>query len=119
MGTRYVRPGDTLPVVLGGTVAVDDVDVVGTGLLGVALEAGVSGETINYRIAGVVNLPKVTGAVIAQGEQVYWDVSAGNVDDNAATPATGDFLCGYAMEAAGSGVLVIAVKINEGVPTVT
>jgi len=119
MSTKFVRPGETLPVVLAGTVAVDDVDVVGTGLLGVALSAGVSGDTINYGIEGVWNLPKVSAAVIAQGEQVLWDVSAGAVDDDAATPAAGDFLCGYADEAAGSGVLEIAVHINEQAPTVT
>ena len=119
MGTTYERPGNTLSVTLGGTVAVDDIDVVGTGLLGAALSAGVSGDEIEYSISGVHKLPKVTGAVIAQGEQVYWDVSAGNCDDAAATPATGDFLCGYAMEAAGSGVLVVSVLINRGAPAVT
>jgi predicted RecA/RadA family phage recombinase len=119
MGTTYIRPGETLPVALSGTVAVDDVDVVGTGLLGVALVAGVSGDTINYSIAGVHRLPKASAAVIAQGEQVLWDASAVEVDDDAATPAAGDFLCGYAMEAAGSGVLTVEVLINRAAPTVT
>lgn len=119
MTTKFVRPGDTLPVVLGGTVAVNDVDVVGTGLLGVALVAGVSGDTINYGIAGVWTLPKVSGAVIAVGEQVLWDVTAGAVDDDAATPASGDFLCGYAVEAAGNGVTEVDVLINQPAPSVT
>jgi len=108
-----------MDVTLSGTVASDDVDVIGTALIGVAGNDGVSGDVIPYAVKGVYYLPKVTGAVIAQGEQVLWDVSAGNVDDDAATPATGDFLCGFAVEAAGSGVLTIAVDINQRAATVT
>lgn len=119
MSTKYQQPGDVIDITLAGTVAVNDVDVIGTGLLGVALVAGVSGDVIPYGIEGVYNIPKVSGAVIAAGEQVLWDVSAGAVDDNLATPATGDFLCGYAVEAAGSGVTEIAVAINERAVTVT
>lgn len=119
MSTKFSQKGDVINVTLAGTVTADDVDVIGTGLLGVALASGVSGDVIAYGIRGVYYLPKVSGAVIAQGEQVYWDVSAGAVDDDAATPATGDFLCGYAFEAAGSGVTTIAVAINEQAPSVT
>lgn len=119
MGNKFVRPGSTLTVTLGGTVAVNDVDVVGTGLLGVALSAGVSGDVIVYGIEGVYTLPKASAAVIARGEQVLWDVSAGEVDDDAATPAAGDFLCGYAVEAAGNGVTEVDVLINRVAPSVT
>ncbi len=119
MGSRHVQEGRTMEVVAGGTVLVDDIDVIGTGLLGIALTAGVSGDVITYAIKGVFNLVKVTGAVIAQGEQVLYDSSAANVDDEAATPATGDFLCGTAFEAAGSGVLVVAVDINNTAQPVT
>lgn len=119
MTEKYVQKGDFLNVTLGGTVAKNDVDVIGTGLLGVALDAGVSGEIIAYGIRGVYILPKVTAAVIAQGEQVLWDVSAGKVDDDQATPAAGDFLCGMAFEAKGSSDTEIAVLINQPSPSVT
>lgn len=119
MTSKYSQQGKTMNVTLAGTVAVDDVDVIGTGLIGVAITGGVSGDVIAYAIDGVYYLPKVSAAVIAQGEQVLWDVSAGAVDDDAATPAAGDFLCGYAFEAAGSGVLTIAVAINKPAPSVT
>ena len=120
MGSRHVQEGRTMEVVSGGAVAVDDIDVIGTGILGVALTAALaSGDILTYGIKGVYNLVKVTGAVIAQGEQVLFDVSAANVDDEAATPATGDFLCGMAFEAAGSGVLVVAVDINNAPSAVT
>lgn len=119
MTTKFSQRGDAMDVVLAGTVAVNDVDVIGTALLGVAKTAGVSGDTIAYAIRGVYNIPKVSGADITQGEQVLWDVSAGAVDDDQATPASGDFLCGYAFETAGTGVTEIAVAINERAATVT
>ena len=119
MSTKFVKPGDTTDVVAGGTVAVNDVDVIGTGRIGVATIAGVSGDTIPYGVSGVWKLPKVSAAVIAKGEQVLFDVSAVKVDDDAATPAAGDFLCGYADEAAGNGVTEVAVDINKGAPAVT
>jgi hypothetical protein len=70
-------------------------------------------------------VPKVSGAVIAQGESLTWDVSAGSgagaFDDNAATPASGDVTgaAAFAFEAAGAGVTSLAVFFT-GVPgTVT
>ena len=92
--------------------------VVGTGLLGIAMNDGIIGDNIDTAIEGVFELPKVSAAVIARGDQVLWDASAAAVDDDAATPATGDFLCGTAMEAAGNGVTAIDVKINRPAPTV-
>lgn len=93
--------------------------VVGTGLLGVLMNDGLNTEQVDAAVEGVFELPKVPAAVIARGQQVLWDDSAGAVDDDAAVPAAGDFLCGYAWEAAGAGVLVVDVKINRPAPTVT
>lgn len=109
-----------MEVVAGAAVLVDAIDVIGTGLLGVAVTAAAaSGEVVTYAIKGVYTLVKVTGAVITQGQRVLFDVSADNVDDEAATPAAGDFLCGVAMEDAGAGVLEVDVDINNTQPTVT
>ena len=93
--------------------------VVGTGLLGIAMNDGANTEVIDTAVEGVYRLPKVSAAVILRGEQVLFDVSADEVDDDAAIPAAGDFLCGYAWEDAGAGVLFIDVKINRTAPTVT
>ena len=62
----------------------------------------------------------ITGAlrlagVIAQGETVDWDVSAGKVDDNAMTATTGD--CsdfGVALEAAAAGTSAVEVLLLPG-----
>lgn len=118
MTTKFVKPGNTHNVALSGTVSADDVDVIGTGLIGVATIDGVSGDTIPYAVAGVFKLPKATAAEISQGEQVSWDLDAGEVDDDQATQATGDFFCGYAIEDAGAGVLEVAVDINKTAPAI-
>lgn len=119
MSDKFVTKGDVEEVTLSGTVAVDDVDVIGTGKIGVAHSAGVSGDKIVYGIKGVYKLPKVSGAVITKGQKVYWDVSVGAVDDDQAAPASGDFFCGYAWESAGNGVTEIQVDINVTGPAVT
>lgn len=116
---NFVQHGDRVPHTLAAAAVSGDPLVVGTGLLGIAMNDGANTEVIDTAVEGVFQLPKVSGAVIARGEQVLFDVSAGAVDDDAAVPAAGDFLCGYAWEAAGNGVTVIDVKINRPAPTVT
>jgi predicted RecA/RadA family phage recombinase len=87
---------------------------IGIALVDIAATSG----TGEVAVAGVYNVPKVSAAVIAQGESVIWDASAGEFDDNAATPATGDVSgCCVAAEAAGNGVTTIAVKLNVGIGT--
>lgn len=100
----------------GAAIASGQVVVVGQ-TLGVALVAIAVGATGSVAIDGVFKVPKVSGAVIAQGESLTWDVSAGAFDDNAATPATGDITgpCAVAFEAAGNGVTSMLVKFT-GVP---
>lgn len=94
MARNYVQPGDVINFVntTNEDIAAGAVVVMGDAVnatLGVALvdipegEAGAVG-------FGVFDMPKVNAAVIAQGESVTWDVSVGQFDDNAATPAAGD-----------------------------
>jgi predicted RecA/RadA family phage recombinase len=86
-------------------------------ILGVALVDIANGATGSVGIRGVFTVPKVSAAVIAQGESLTWDVSAGKFDDNAATPATGDITGApaVAFEAAGNGVTSLDVLFT-GVP---
>ena len=116
---NFKQHGDRILFTLSAAAVSGDQLVVGTGLLGIAMNDGASGAVIDTAVEGVYELPKVSAAVIARGESVLFDVSANEIDDNAATPATGDFICGYAWEAAGAGVLVVLVKINRTPPTVT
>lgn len=86
-------------------------------LLGVANHKAAIGAELECNLRGVYVVPKVPGAVIAQGETLTWDKSAGAFDDNLAVPAVGDLTGAgaVAFEAAGNGVNSIAVLFT-GVP---
>lgn len=122
MASNYVNTGKIITWTngTGSTKASGTVVVVGK-ILGVTLVDIADGESGSVSIGGVFTVPKVSAAVIAQGENLTWDVSAAAFDDNAATPATGDVTGApaVAMEAAGNGVTSFDVKFT-GVPgTVT
>jgi predicted RecA/RadA family phage recombinase len=119
MATNYVNEGLSLTYTNSGS-AISSGDIVVAGnQIGVALVDIANGATGEVAVQGVYTASKVSAAVIAQGESVIYDVSAGAFDDNAATPATGDVSgCCVAMEAAGAGVLTIKVKLNVGIGTV-
>jgi predicted RecA/RadA family phage recombinase len=101
----------------GADIAVDEILVIHNGdalaaRVCVAREAIANGAVGVVAISGVFEFPKVSGAVIAAGECVNWDTSAGAVDDNAHTTAAGDVKhFGCAMVAAGNGVAVLDVDI--------
>jgi predicted RecA/RadA family phage recombinase len=122
MTTNHVQPGKVLDYTNNTGSAISSGDVVKVGqILGVALVDIAVGESGSVQIEGVFTVPKVTAAVIAQGESLTWDVSAGKFDDNAATPATGDVTgaAAVAFEAAGNTATELDVKFT-GVPgTVT
>ncbi len=120
LSTNYIQDGDVIQYTAGGTIAAGAVVKMG-GTLGVALVDLTSGVTGSVAIQGVFELPKVSGAVIAQGESLVWDVSAGAFDDNAAIPASGDVsgASAIAWEAAGNGVTTLAVRLTGVAGTVT
>ena len=107
MATNYIQDGAVIDWTNGGTaVSSGDVVAIGTNgdaILGVALVDIANGATGSVQIEGVFEVPKADAAVIAIGEFVIWDSSAGNFDDNAATPATGDVSDGaFAIESKGA-----------------
>lgn len=112
---NYVKDGNTVAITAGSALSAGDAVVLadsGSAMLVTALNDIANGALGEARATGVVTLPKVSAAVIAQGGMVSWDASAAAVDDDQATQQTGnDFFCGTAMEAAGAGVLTIDVKL--------
>lgn len=120
MAANYVQPGDVIDHVAAADITSGRVVKIGQ-ILGVALADIASGATGSVAVRGVFTVPKVSGAVIAAGESLTWDVSAnsgaGAFDDNAATPATGDVTGppAVALEAAGNGVTSLKVMFT-GVP---
>ena len=121
MANNFKQPGDIITWTNGGSAVVSG-QVVRIGqILGVALVDIAGGASGAVALDGVFTVPKVSGAVIAQGEALTWDASAAAFDDNLATPATGDVTGppAVAFQAAGNGVTSMAVKFT-GVPgTVT
>jgi predicted RecA/RadA family phage recombinase len=116
MATNYVQPGKRMRITAGADLVSGQVVRVGA-LLCVALEAIANGAQGEVATEGVFTVPKVSGAVIAQGERLVWDASAAAFDDSAATPASGDVSgeSAVAFEAAGNGVTSLQVKFT-GVP---
>lgn len=120
MATNFKQPGESLTYSnTGSAITAGSVVVVGEQIGIAAVDIAATTGTGTVYMEGVFTVPKVSGAVIAQGESVIWDSSAGAFDDNAATPATGDVsnAC-TAWEAKGSGTTTIAVKINTSKGTV-
>lgn len=117
---NHVQDGDSMPITAAANLTSGQVVRVGN-LLCVAAVDIASGATGEVSTEGVFTVPKVSGAVIAQGETLTWDASAAAFDDNLATPASGDVTgaAAVAFEAAGNGVTSMKVSFT-GVPgTVT
>ena len=120
MATNRERNGEVVQFTNGGSdLASGDVVVINL-LVGVALVDIANGETGSVAITQVYNLPKVDAAVIAQGEAVHFDVSVGEVDDDQATPASGDLIgWGIADEAKGATTSeLIAINLLPNALTV-
>jgi predicted RecA/RadA family phage recombinase len=114
MATNFIQDGCVIDFVnaTGSTILSGAVVVIGT-IIGIAIGDILDTETGAVRIDGVFELPKVSAAVLSVGESVQYDLSALEIADDGATPASGDLVgCGVVVEAAGNGVLTAKVKIN-------
>lgn len=115
---NYVQDGNVIDWVATADTVSGAVVVVGS-LVGVALTDIKSGETGSLLIEGVVELKKLSSAVIAQGKAVIFDISP-TPQVIVASAATGDILSfGVAVKAAGNGDLTVWVKLSPGVGTVS
>ncbi len=116
MATSREQNGKRITFDPGATVVSGQIVAVGS-LMVVCLVNGVSGTNMEGAVDEVYDLPKLDAAVIAQGDFVDFDVSAGStgeIDDNAMTPASGDLSdCGIAWEGKGATTSeTILVKLN-------
>jgi len=111
-----IQNGKSINVLLAATISSGDALQIGD-MLGVASVDGISGQTIAFRVMEVFNLPKTTAQVLAQGDVVNWDASAGAAGEvtGAATAAAGDVTgFGVAWEAADGTVSVVDVLLAPG-----
>lgn len=122
MAKNFIQQGEVIDFTNGGGSTIASGAVVKIGqILGIALADILVGDTGAVQIDGVFEVPKVTTAVISQGDSLLWDVSAGKFDVKSATPATGDVsgAPAIAFKAGANGETTLWVKFT-GVPgTVT
>lgn len=110
MAKNYRGDGDRVQFTAGGTLASGGI-YVSNNLIGVIEDDAVSGDLAVVSLCGVYELPKAAVAV-ALGEALYYD--SGNA--NVTTTRTGNTFIGIAMEAVGSGVATVDVKLRGGMP---
>lgn len=119
VGDVIAWTNDTAAAVLSGDVVV--IGGNGDAVIGIALvDIAIAAEGSVKIAGGVVTAPKVSAAVIAAGEYVLWDSSAGEFDDNQAVAASGDVADAvWAVEDAGDGVTTVKIRLtgNPGVLT--
>ena len=110
---NHIQKGDiiTVPAPAGG-IAAGEGAIIGN-IFGIAAYAAAVGEPLELSTIGVYQLPKATAAVLTVGTRVAWDNTAKNIN----VPGTGRFLVGIAAEAAGNGIISVAVRL-DGVGTV-
>jgi len=119
---NYQQPGDIREWTNGTGSAVSSGDVVVVGdQIGIAAVDIANGAVGNVYFSGVFNnIPKVTAAVIADGENVIWDDSASAFDDKNATPAAGDVSGAASAVGAFDGtVSVMTIQLANRIGTVT
>jgi len=104
MATTELQNGDVLDLTLAADVTSGGLVVQGK-IVAVAQTTGLSGETIACKVVGVHRLPKVSADDIAVGATIY--AKAGEIT----SVASGAIKCGYAVKAAGVGVLEIDVRL--------
>ena len=121
MANKFVQEGESVAWTNGTGSAVVSGQVVvlgttGNATIGVAATDIANGATGTVHLEGVFTLPKVSGAVFAQGETLIWDSSAAAFDDNQATPASGDVSSSVMAFASGSNGQTTATVRLLGVP---
>jgi len=90
MTTKFVKPGDVLEYSNTTGNAINSGDVVEVqNTVGVALADIADTESGSVQVAGVFDLPKVSGTAWTQGDTLDWDTSEGAFD-KLSSPATGD-----------------------------
>ena len=106
---NYVQPGESITLTAAAAATSGDGVLVGS-LFGVAAGDAAIGETMVLTTKGVFTMPKVSTDVMAVGDVVYWDDSAGLVttdDDTGNNPRVG-----LAVTAAGNPSGTVNVRLD-------
>lgn len=103
---NFIQRGDTLTLTAPAALSSGDVVIVG-GFIGVAAGDAENGADVETKLTGVFELPKAA-IDIAQGDQLYWSTSNGNVNKT----ASGNTAIGKAAVDAASGVATVPVRLD-------
>ena len=100
---------DSITIDPGTTVVAKTAIKLGTGLFGIPMEAGVSGDQVAFAIRGPWGLPKTAGGGItfAVGDRVYW-----NSGTSLATATTTDDEIGICIATAANGDSFVSTDLN-------
>ncbi len=109
---NYSQKGDVITVPAPAAVSSGVPIILGV-LLAIPVTDAAIGDPVACTIEGVVELPKLTTAVITAGAAVNWESGAGEVI--IAAGGAGDLNAfGVAIEAAGNGAETVKVKLTPG-----
>lgn len=97
----------TLVYAHSAAVVVNEVIVTSSGVVCVAINAAAANIDNAYMYLGKGNFPKEAPLVIAPGDKVYWDATAGKVTKTAA----GNTYCGVCVEAAASAATAVTILL--------
>tara|TARA_R100000808_G_scaffold25080_1_gene61483 strand:+ start:4514 stop:4897 length:384 start_codon:yes stop_codon:yes gene_type:complete len=113
---RYGGTGATYTHTATAAIAAGEVLLV-NGIIMIALDvAAASGDIIEMAFDGVWEITCNTGDDFGAGEDVYWDVSANEIVNNAGA-GTNDPLIGHTMEDSAASATSVLVRINEQIVT--
>jgi len=102
-----IQDGDVLELTAPATV-LSGAGVLVNGLFGVAAVDAVLGARLSVHVEGVFQINKeATTAAFVEGEKVFWDDTAKQLDES----AVGRFHVGTAIEVAGATATTVKVKL--------
>lgn len=105
---NYKKSGDVITLTAPRALVSGDGMIVGS-FFGVATHDAAINTPVEAYIKGVIELPKATPLVISQGDPVYWDNTAFNINKTASNT-----LVGVCETAAASSATVVRVRLNSG-----
>ena len=108
MQATYVQAGEGVEFLAASDISRGDVVVQGD-LVGIATADVSTGELGTVTLDGVFDFVKDSAVTVSAGAKVYWD----SVNSLAVTTATGNKLIGKAIEAVGTGVTSVRVRLSQ------
>lgn len=108
MAQNFIQPGDVIEVTAGASFTAGSLYKHGS-IVGVCLNEGASGDTVQLALEGVFEVAKATGAGITAGAAVYHVASTNNVS----ATASGNTFMGHAVDAAASGDTTATVRLYQ------